>query len=151
MRLAELCEKTLDSADGAIDAHKKRLEIDPAEVDALRALERLYERTEHWRELVETLRAHAEISSDDQERRVLVAARGRACATNASKIWTPQSPATTRLITDLGPDRDTLRALALLYERSERHADLLETLHERGIAVVTTRPSAPSCSSAWRS
>jgi tetratricopeptide (TPR) repeat protein len=127
VRLGDLCENTLDALDGAIAAHKKRLEIDPAEVDALRALERLYQRTERWTDLVDTLRAHADLSTDDQERRVL----GRRVASLRDERLDDVAGAIAaydEVLETLGMDRETLQALAALYERTERYAELLQTL-----------------------
>jgi tetratricopeptide (TPR) repeat protein len=127
VRLADLYENTLKDLDGAIDAHKRRLDLDVTEVDALRALERLYERGERWPALVDTLRAHVDVSSDDDERRAL----GRRVASLRDERLQDIDGAIAAykdVLSSLGPDRETLRALGALYERGERHADLLETL-----------------------
>ena len=56
-RLGELCETVLDDPRGAIEAWRVRLDDDPSDAQALSALDRLYERTQSWPELVEVLRA----------------------------------------------------------------------------------------------
>ncbi len=133
VRLAELCESTLDAPDEAIAAHKKRLEIDPGDIDALRALERLYERTEHWAELVDTLRAHADHSTEEAQRRAL-ARRAASLRDERLKDVDGAIAGYNEVLQSFGPDRDTLRAVGALYERTERYADLLETLlQEEGL------------------
>jgi tetratricopeptide (TPR) repeat protein len=130
VRLGDLCENTLDSLDGAIEAHRKRLEIDAGDVDALRALERLYERGERWPALVDVLRAHADASNDEQERRALAR---RAASLRDERLHDPKAAieAYKEVLTSFGPDRVTLQALAKLYERTERYPELLETLGEQ--------------------
>lgn len=127
VRLGDLCENTLDQVDAAIHAHKQRLEADPADIDALRALERLYERSERWSELVEVLRAHADASPEEQERRRL-ARRAASLRDERLSDFPGAIESYKDVLTSFGPDRETLRALAQLYERTEGYQELLETL-----------------------
>ncbi|MBW2380424.1 MAG: hypothetical protein JRG70_12885, partial [Deltaproteobacteria bacterium] len=61
-RLADLLESTLHDPDGAIEVHRERLELDPSDVDALSALEGLYEQRGRWEPLVEVLERRAELA-----------------------------------------------------------------------------------------
>lgn len=127
VRLGELCETTLDSPAAAIEAHQKRIEIDAGDLDALGALERLYQRTERWAELCQTLTAHADVATDEAERRALLR---RAAALRDERLADVEGAiaAYDDLLSSLGPDRVTVQALAALYERTEKHPQLLETL-----------------------
>ncbi|MBC7171923.1 MAG: hypothetical protein H5U40_05840, partial [Polyangiaceae bacterium] len=55
VRLADLLELTLEDVPGAIAAHVERLELDPADVGAMLALERLHARNEEWQKLIGVL------------------------------------------------------------------------------------------------
>lgn len=126
-RLGELCETVLEDQDGAIGAWRARLEDDAADERALSALERLYERTNAHRELVQTLRAREQVSKDqDQRRRLLV----KAAETLADKLGDTQEAifAWRALLDEFGPDRSTLAALASLYEKAREWHDLAQTL-----------------------
>jgi golgin subfamily B member 1 len=134
VRLAELGEHTLGTPDLAISAHRGRLERDGTNLDALVALERLYERTERYDELCEVLGTHQELSTDDSERRAL---GRRAAGLREDRLQDRDGAiaAYNDLIADLGPDRQTLRALAAAYERAERYPELLETLRSEAAFI----------------
>ena len=53
--LAKICEVQLGSVDAAIARYRIVLEVDPAHLEALEALDRLYEASERWPELAEVL------------------------------------------------------------------------------------------------
>lgn len=126
-RIAELYENLLDDSAKAIAAWQARLSDDTTDVTALRSLERLYERTEAWSELVEILR-HLEQAADDGDER-------RRCMTRAARVLAEHLDETTEAINawravldDFGPDIETLAAVADLYETAERWEDLAEAL-----------------------
>lgn len=129
VRLAVLLEDTLEDRERAIAAHALRLEHDPSELDAMIALERLYERTGRFADLVTVLKTHAEHARDPRERSEL---GRRAAMLYEEKLGDPAAAIETcrDIVTSVGPDRETLTQLAGLYERGERHEDLLETLIE---------------------
>ncbi|MDQ2645474.1 MAG: hypothetical protein M3020_16775, partial [Myxococcota bacterium] len=128
-RLGDLCERELYDNDGAIAAWKQRLDEAGDDEAALSALDRLYEKTERYRDLVEVMRQRAEISSDSILRRRLL-------ERIAEAFWkrlesTPEAiDAYRALISEYGPDGDSLRALETLFESSERWEDLGETLEQ---------------------
>ncbi|MGA7119271.1 MAG: tetratricopeptide repeat protein [Polyangiaceae bacterium] len=136
-RLGELCEAALGDDTGAIAAWSARLVDDPNDARALAALDRLYERTQSWRELVAVLRARERLAEDAAERRNLLV---RVTAILADKLAdVSDAIASCRsVVDDFGADRDSLAALATLYERVERWADVAETL-EADLALAELR------------
>jgi tetratricopeptide (TPR) repeat protein len=126
-RLGELCETLLDDPRGAVEAWRARLEDDPSDAQALAALDRLYERTQSWRELVDVLRARERISDDAPSRRTFLV---RIATTLADKLTDVKEAidAYRVVVDDFGADRSSLASLATLYELSDRWADLAETL-----------------------
>jgi len=126
-RLGELCETILDDARGAIEAWRARLEDDPGDAQALSALDRLYERTQSWRDLVDVLRARERLVDDKAARRTLII---RIATTLADKLTdVPEAILAYRtVIDDFGADRASLSSLATLYELADRWQDLAEAL-----------------------
>jgi golgin subfamily B member 1 len=126
-RLAELYERKLFDNKSAIDTQRKRLELDPNRVDALRGLERLYEADHRYEDLVAVLLSRQAQEGVQSER----AALGRRIAGLYEEKLTDNDRAIEQWrenIAAFGPDRESLQALARLYEQSERHAELLDTL-----------------------
>lgn len=126
-RLGDLSETVLEDYEAAIAAWRTRLEDDPNDARALLALDRLYERKGDYRALVDVLRARERGADDAESRRTLMR---RIATTLADKLTdVPEAIAAYRAITDdFGPDRESLAALATLYEVSERYPELGETL-----------------------
>jgi tetratricopeptide (TPR) repeat protein len=60
IEIAELAEASLGSPDKAIDAWKQMLRADPTSVEARRALERLYRKTEKWNALLDLMKEEVE-------------------------------------------------------------------------------------------
>jgi golgin subfamily B member 1 len=126
-RIATLYEDLLDDDVQAIEAWKARVAEDASDVEALRSLERLYERGEKWRNLVDTLRQLEQIAFDGDER--------KRCMTKAAEVLARELDETDEAINawravldDFGPERDTLAALADLYRKAERWDDLAEAI-----------------------
>ena len=133
-RLGELCETVLDDPRGAIEAWKARLEDDPGDAVALSALDRLFEKTHAWRELVDVLRARERMADDKDARRTLLV---RIATTLADKLTdVPDAILAYRtVVDDFGADRSSLASLATLYELADRWQDLADTLEtELGLA-----------------
>ncbi|HXN33651.1 MAG TPA: tetratricopeptide repeat protein, partial [Polyangiaceae bacterium] len=126
-RLGELCETVLEDPSGAIDAWRACLEDDPKDAEALAALDRLFERSQRWRELVEVLRARERLSDDAQARRAL---HVRIATTLADKLLDANEAivAYRTVVDDFGADRASLASLATLYELVDRWPDLAATL-----------------------
>jgi len=127
VRLGTLLEESLGDIEGAIAVHDERLENDAADVDAMMALERLYERTERWQKLVQILKARDGVATDEDSRREIAKRIAKLYEEklddreNAIIAWND-------VLASFGQDRETLAALARLYEGAERWSDLLETL-----------------------
>jgi tetratricopeptide (TPR) repeat protein len=137
-RIGGLYETVLEDADKAILTWRSRLADDPADATALSALERLYERTSAWRELVAVLHAREQAETTDVERRRTMV---KAAETLADKIGdVPEAISGWRAVLDgFGPERPTLAALEALYEKAERWTDLEETLEvDLSLAEETT-------------
>ena len=126
-RIGGLYETVLEDPKKAIEAWRARLGDDPADTAALGALERLYERTAEYRELVSVLRKREEVETAADERRRTMT---KAAETLADKIGdVPEAITAWRAVLDeLGPERPTLAALETLYEKAERWSDLADTL-----------------------
>ncbi|HVY44578.1 MAG TPA: tetratricopeptide repeat protein, partial [Minicystis sp.] len=126
-RIGTLYETVLGDPEKAIAAWRARLVDDDVDQTALGALERLYERTEQWRDLVSTLRARERATEDGAERRRTMV---KAAEVLADKIGDVSDAivAWRNVLDELGPERPTLAALEALYEKDERWGDLAETL-----------------------
>ena len=129
-RLGELCETSLDDPKGAIDAWRARLDDDPLDGAALGALDRLYERTQEWRALVDILRARERHVDEPQVRRQFMERVASTLADRLSDV--PEAILAYRaLVDEFGPDEGALSALERLYEAAERWPDLAETIESR--------------------
>lgn len=137
-RAGELQETELRDLPAAIASHRARLDIEPTDRSALKALERLYEATGQWRELVATLQADAALSTNAEDQKDL---QLRAARTLEEKL--ADIDAAIELYRDVlasfGPDREVHRSLARLYELSDRWNDLLDIL-ERDLEVAESPP-----------
>lgn len=67
MQVCFLFEELIDDPEQAIRAYRDVLELDPEHQASARALERLYERTERWRDLVALLRAELDRANPDEQ------------------------------------------------------------------------------------
>ena len=126
-RLGDICESILENPSGAIEAWRSRLQDNPADSDALVALERLYEKVAAWRELVEVLQTREQNSTDGQERRRLMTRIAETLTDKLNDV-TEGINSWRAILDEFGPDRPTLQALERLYEKAERWVDLAETL-----------------------
>ncbi len=126
-RLGEIHENALDDANGAIAAWRARVADDPADDQALSALDRLYARTEQWAPLVEVLRTRERAANDRDERKELMT---RLAVTLAARMGDAAEAimAYRAIVDDFGAEHAVLAPLAELYEKSSRFEDLAETL-----------------------
>jgi tetratricopeptide (TPR) repeat protein len=126
-RIGTLHEEVLTQPEQAIEAWRARLADDPTDAAALAALERLYERTEKWRDLVGVFHARQAATEDGEERRRTMTRAAEVLAAKLADV--PEATQAWRAVLDeFGPERPTLAALEDLYELAERWADLAETL-----------------------
>ncbi len=131
---AEILEDEVGDLAGAIDAQRGRLDLDSGDLDALRSLARLYERSGQWEELVKALRRQAALVDDgESQKRLLVQA---ASVLEEKLAAVPEAIALyEEVLTSFGPDRAIHAALARLLEVSDQWAGLLAVV-ERDLAVV---------------
>lgn len=141
VRLATLLEEELDDVGGAVAAHRERLDIDPASRDALRSLERLYERQEEWQRLIGILQALDGAVDDDEDRRVIGRRIGEIYEEKQSDVENAIG-AYNDVLSRFGPDDHTLEALARLYRKGERPDDLLEVLEMQLLRAEETGADA---------
>ena len=130
IRLAMLLEEELDDVEGAIQAHRERLDIDPTDADALRSLERLYERQEQWQRLVGVLQALDGAVDDDEERRTIARRIGEIYEDRQNDIENAIGTYND-VLSRFGPDDRTLEALGRLYRKSDRYDDLRDVLEHQ--------------------
>jgi tetratricopeptide (TPR) repeat protein len=125
-RLAQLYEHSFRDQSAAIDMYRRVLIADPDNQSAHSNLERLFEATGAWDDLIALLLSKVGHASDEAQRELLErvaelhdAKRGDSDA--AIRIYE-------RINSDLGADERSLRALASLYERNESWTKVADTL-----------------------
>ena len=132
----QIQEQDLNEPEHAIESQRARLDIDPNDRDALRALARLYDRAGKYAELVTTLKAEAALTPDGDEQKNL---QVRAAKTLEASLADVQGAISlySDVLSTFGPDREIHKALARLYEVADRWTDLLDVL-ERDLQVAET-------------
>ncbi len=125
VRLADLREEILEDVPGAIEAHQRRLEVDPGDIDAMGALERLYTQEGRHKDLIEVLRRRDETVTDPDEQRDIAKRIG---AIYEQQLDDPERAieAYNDALSRFGADAETLGSLTRLYEQAERWDALLE-------------------------
>ena len=133
-RLGELYDTVLERPKDAVGAWRARLDEDPSDERALAALDRLYERTQDWRALVDVLRVRERQANDRDARKVFMTRTATILADKLTDV-TEAILAYRAIVDDFGAERATLGALETLYEIADRWQDLAETLEtELGLA-----------------
>ncbi len=127
VRLADLLELTLEDVPGAIAAHTERLEIDPTDVSAMVALERLHERNQEWQKLIGVLQMRDGVTTDVDEQRALARRIGAIYETRLDDVENA-IVAYNEVVSRFGSDIETLSALGRLYEAGEKWEDLSDVL-----------------------
>ncbi|HEX4337856.1 MAG TPA: tetratricopeptide repeat protein [Polyangiaceae bacterium] len=124
-RLGTLCETVLGDLDGAILAWKARLEEMAGDPAALSALDRLYERTDKHRELVQILEARRDRAEAPAERREFMR---RAAGIHSDKLGAASDAIDTwrAILDEFGPSVEALVALEALYSAASRWQDLAD-------------------------
>ncbi|MCB9626668.1 MAG: tetratricopeptide repeat protein [Sandaracinaceae bacterium] len=135
VRLAELLETTLNDRRGAIDAHREQLENAPDDVNALRALERLYETESQWQNLVGVLQNRDALTDDPDEQRVIARRVGEVYALRLGDLDNA-IVAYNDVLGRFGADAAAYDALVKLYTETEKWDDLLE-VREQQLELVS--------------
>ncbi len=132
-RLGTLYVEALEQPLQAIDVYQRvRVDIDPTDLRAHAALERLYATVGQYEPMVQVLRDHAEQVEDDVERRKTLL--GRAAGTLEYALAQPEEAvAVYREVAELdGTDAAAWGHLDRLYLSLERWIDLLDVLEREG-------------------
>lgn len=124
-RLATLLEETLEDQEGAIAAHRQRLDIDPNDRDALESLQRLYAARGDWQRLIGILQSREHATDDEDQQREFGRRIGEVYETRLEDADNA-IVAYNDVLSRFGPDEETLEALARLYESGQMWDDLLE-------------------------
>ncbi|MGE3544690.1 MAG: tetratricopeptide repeat protein, partial [Kofleriaceae bacterium] len=127
LSLAELLERQMQDANGAIHAYQQALVFTPSSPNALVALDKLYRRGEAWEPLIDILTRRAELETEDDS---LVRFR-----LEIGQIWdlrlfdAGQAINAYQKVLDVDPTNLTaLRALEQLYEKTNQSEKYLEVL-----------------------
>jgi tetratricopeptide (TPR) repeat protein len=126
-QLAELGEKRLNSVPRAIAAWVERLDLDVTDVVAMRELERLYESEGAWLKLIGILQKRDAVAKDEPEARLLARRIGEIYERELKDAESAIA-AYNDVLTRFGSDRETVTALARVYEASGHYPELLETV-----------------------
>lgn len=138
IRVADLYELQLGDLEGAIATHRERLEHDPADRGALRALERLHEQNGEWLELIGVLQNHETVADEEDEQLEICRRIGEIYETKLNDAENA-IVAYNEVLSRFSTDESTLIALTRLYEKGEKWEDLREILETR--SELTEEPS----------
>jgi tetratricopeptide (TPR) repeat protein len=135
LRIAGVDDR-LGDVDQAAEAYYKVLAIDPADVDALAALEQLFTRTQRWKDLIGVVERRIEQTHDVREREALY---GTMAQIYDERLGRPEDAvAAYKKVLELDPGSErALKALDDLFSRQKMWADLAENL-EAQLALATT-------------
>jgi tetratricopeptide (TPR) repeat protein len=134
-QLAELSEQKLNNVSRAVAAWAERLDLDAADLHAMLALERLYQGEGSWLKLIGILQKRDSVAKDEGEARLLARRIGEIYE---RELKDPDNAITAYndVLSRFGSDRETVTALARVYEHSARWQDLLETVQTE-LSLVT--------------
>ncbi len=135
LRIAGVDDR-LGDVDQAAEAYYKVLAIDPADVDALAALEQLFTRTQRWKDLIGVVERRIEQTNDVRDRESLY---GTMAQIYDERLGRPEDAvAAYKKVLELDPGSErALKALDDLFTRQKMWADLAENL-EAQFALATT-------------
>ncbi len=135
LQVGQLWEERLGDNDKAVEAYKEVLVVDPRNLPALEALERLYERTGQMEHYLDTIEHQLEVTGSDDKRLALYA--------RMAQVWEEQFGKNDRaiecLLKILGVDERNQKAHRDLerLQRTERQWDALVENYRRHIVVAT--------------
>lgn len=127
MRGAEIQDQALGLVDEAAKGYAHVLSLDPADAEALDALEALFTRTERWTDLIGVVERRVEQSADPADREQLYVRMARIYD---DQLGRPEDAvASYRRVLDLDPASQTaLAALDALFTRQRMWSDLADNL-----------------------
>ena len=126
MRIAGIDDR-LGDVDRAAQAYYKVLALDPADAEALAALDHLFTRTQRWEDLIGVVERRIEQTGDARDREALYATTAQIYD---ERLGRPEDAvAAYKKVLDLEPGSDrALRALDDLFTRQKMWSDLAENL-----------------------
>lgn len=129
LRIAAIQEQRGEIEEAA-GCFERLLELDPADLEALQALDSLFRRSERWTDLVQVYRKRIDLSIDEEERERLYAEM--AMLLDEMLQQPEQAIAAYREILTFAPTSLlALGALDALFERQQRWTDLAENIEAR--------------------
>ena len=125
--VARVYEEELGDTEQALQSNQRILELQPQDVRAIEALERLYTKTEQWGELLQIYQRKIELVDEVDARR---ANYFRIAQLYEHQLEDPQQAIDAyQTVLDLaGDDVQALEALSDIYQRQQRWLELAETL-----------------------
>lgn len=128
-RLGALCRDTLDDKEAATAAFRECLEEDSADTTALEALDALYEQTEAYSALANILERRRELADNAGERRIFAVRRAKLLAAHLDDTLGSVN-AWRDVVSEFGPDAESMSALESLFEDRGAWQDLADTLEQ---------------------
>ena len=129
MRLASI-QHGLDHIDDAAQSYQRVLDIDPADGEALDAMEALFSEHERWNELIGTIRRRIDLCDDGPEREQLFA---QVAAVFDERLEQPEEAiaAYSEVLSFDDSSMMALKALDSLFTRQQMFAELSENLEHQ--------------------
>ena len=127
MRSAQIDDQQLGLVDEAAKGYTHVLSLDPADVEALDALEALFTRTQRWTDLVNVIEKRIEQTSDPDQREALF---GQMARIYDQQLGRPDDAVTSykRVLESDPANATALAALDALFTRQKMWSDLAENL-----------------------
>ncbi len=143
LAVAEVYEIRLERIDEAIEEYTQILALDPAELRALKGLERLHAQRENWQDLFRVLERQYDLVTTDKER---VSILTRLASMLEEEFIKPELAAE-RLeqVLQIDPNNENaLRGLERIYRNLQRWDALIET-YERHVTATPDRTQKVEC------
>ncbi len=130
LKSAQLAEERFDDVDGAIEAYRQLLLIEPRDAHAINQLERLYKKTQRWYDLQEIYLLQLEAITDPRDSVRLHVAISHLAAQHLADPVTAKEHL--QKVLQLDPDNvDALGVLAVLYENDGEWEQAMTTLEKQ--------------------
>ncbi|HEY2747043.1 MAG TPA: hypothetical protein VGL86_20615 [Polyangia bacterium] len=133
-QIGQLFEERLGDGTRAIETYKEILSVDPQNIAALKALERLYEKTGDMEHYLDVLEQQLDVTGTDDER---ISLYERMAAAWEEQFRKPERAweALEKILLINDRHEPTLQTLERLYRQERRSAELVETLRRHINAV----------------
>ena len=133
-QIGQLFEERLGDGARAIETYKEILSVDPQNIAALKALERLYEKTGDMEDYLDVLEQQLDVTGTDEER---ISLYERMAAAWEEQFRKPERAweALEKILLINDRHEPTLQTLERLYRQERRSAELVETLRRHINAV----------------